>query len=84
MASKRIILLTQFDPTGWREEKERGKKHRGQEGENFRERERESTFSLYFSTIGPSNPCEARDKVDPHCKGYAWVHELWSFDNSGR
>ena len=50
MASKRIILLTQFDPTVSREEKERGKKHRGQEGENFRERERERVYllSIFF------------------------------------
>ena len=48
MASKRIILLTQFDPTGSREEKERGKKHKGQEGENFRERERLYLLSIFF------------------------------------
>ena len=48
------------------------------------ERERESTFSLDFPTIGPSNSGEARGKVDPHCKGYAWVPVLGSFDNSER
>ena len=51
---------------------------RGKEGESFRDRE--STFSLDFPTIGPSNPSEIRDKVDPHCKSYAWVLVFWSFD----
>ena len=54
----------------------------GKQGENFRERE--FTLSLDFSTIGLSNPGEAKGKVDPHCKGYAWVPGLWSFDNSER
>ena len=44
--------------------------------ERVLERERESTFSLDFSTIGSSNPGKARGKVDPHCKGYAWVPVL--------
>ena len=47
-------------------------------------RERESTFSLGFPTIGPSNPGETRGKVDPHCKSYTWVPVLWSFGNSER
>ena len=54
------------------------KKERGKEGESFRERE--STLSLGFSVIGLSTPYEARGKVDPHSKGYAWVPGLWSFD----
>ena len=49
-------------------------KERGKEGEIFRERG--SIFSLDFLAIGPSNPGEARGKVDPHCKGYAWVPGL--------
>ena len=47
-------------------------------------RERNSHFSLLFLAIGPSNLGETRDKVDPHCKSYAWVSVLWSFGNSGR
>ena len=43
-------------------------------------RERSSTFSLEFQAIGPSIFDEARSKVSPHGKGYAWVHVLWSFD----
>ena len=55
------------------------------EGEKRRAfRERSSHFSLDFLAIGPSNPGETRDKVDPHCKSYAWVPVLWSFDNFGR
>ena len=45
--------------------------------------ERVSTFSLNISVIGPSNPDEPRGKVAPHCKSYAWVPVLLSFDNSG-
>ena len=30
--------------------------------------------------IDLSNPGEKRDKVDPHCKSYAWVPVLWSFN----
>ena len=41
---------------------------------------RSSHFSLDFSAISPSNPDGIRGKVDPHCKGYAWVPILWSFD----
>ena len=62
---------------------EKGKeREKGGERENKEEgvRERGSTFSLDFSTISSSNPGEARGKVDPHCKGYAWVPGLWSFD----
>ena len=43
-------------------------------------RERSFTLSLDFPAIGPSNPGETRGKVDPHCKSYAWVSVLWSFD----
>ena len=42
--------------------------------------ERESTFSLDFSVIGPSDLDETRSKVDSHCKSYVWVPEVWSFD----
>ena len=51
--------------------------------ENERFQKRLFTFSLDFSAIGPSNPCKARGKVDPHCEGYAWVPGLWSFDKLG-
>ena len=42
--------------------------------------ERESTFSLDFPTIDPSNFGETKGKVDPHYKSYAWVPILWSFE----
>ena len=59
------------------EEKKNGMKYKkAEEGV----RERSSTFSLGFPAISPSNPGEARGKVDPHCKGYAWVPRLWNFD----
>ena len=43
-------------------------------------RERSSTLSLEFPTIGPSVFGETRSKVAPHGKGYAWVPVLGSFD----
>ena len=51
----------------WEKEKEREKKI------DFRERD--STLSLNFPTIGPS-----RSKVGLHCKSYVWVSVLGSFD----
>ena len=56
--------------------------HKERERERKEEefRERESTFSLYFLAIGPTNPGETRGKVDPHCKSYVWVPKVWSFD----
>ena len=41
---------------------------------------RSSHFSLSFPVNGPSSPGETRDKVGPHCKSYAWVPVLRSFD----
>ena len=85
MASEKTILLTQLDPTGLdggkgRENKER--KERGKRKENSRVRS--SHFSLDFPAIGLAASGETRGKVDPHCKSYAWVPVLWSFNNSGR
>ena len=75
------VLLTNLNPTGL----EGKKRERGRKREKGREfRERDSTFSLYFSAISSSNPGETRGKVDPHCKSYAWVSVLWTFGNSGR
>ena len=42
-------------------------------------RERSSTFSLDFPVIGSANSGEARSKVAPHGKGYAWVPVLGEF-----
>ena len=43
-------------------------------------RERVSNFFLDFLVIGPAISGETRSKVDPHCKSYAWIPVLWSFD----
>ena len=51
---------------------------RDREREGFRERG--STLSLSFPTIGPASSDEARSKVAPHGKDYTWVPVLWSFD----
>ena len=81
MAMRGQVLLTQVLPIGFgRREREREEKREEEEAA----RERESTFSLDFPVIRPSNPSETKDKVGPHCKSYAWVPVLWSSDNSGR
>ena len=46
-----------------------GKKKRGRKRESFRERD--STFSLNFPTIGPTVSSGARGRVQPHGKGFA-------------
>ena len=50
------------------------------ERERRNSRVRSSHFSLEFPVIGPSNPGEARGKVDLHCKSYEWAPILWSFN----
>ena len=74
-------LTTSFSQPVWGEEK-RGRVRDSEKEEDFRERG--STLSLNFSAIGPLNSDETRGKVDPHCKSYAWVPILWSFENSER
>ena len=39
-----------------------------------------STFFLDFSAIEQAASDETRGKVDPHCKSYAWVPVLGSFE----
>ena len=68
---------------GWGKEKEI-EREKKEERERRDSRERSSTLSLKISAIGPSVSGEARSKVAPHGKGYAWVPVLWSFENSGR
>ena len=46
----------------------------------FLERERESTFSLGFRSIGPSVFDRARRKVVLRGEGNAWAPVSWSFD----
>ena len=81
MASERTILLTQLDPTDWIGEK-RGKieREKKKEKEKRNSRERGSTFSLDFLVIDPLNFDETRGKVDPQCRSYVWVPEVWSFE----
>ena len=74
MVSERTSHLTPSSPNQFGRERERKRKKERE----FRERV--STFSLDFPAIGPSNSDETRDKVNPHCKSYAWVLVLWSFD----
>ena len=51
---------------------------------SFRERERESYFSLDFPSFGSSVRFGPRSKVVLRGKGYAWAPILWTFDNSKR
>ena len=68
-----------FQPgLGWKKEKEREQTERDREREGFRERG--STFSLKFPTIGPLVSGKARSKVAPNGKDYTWVPVLGSFD----
>ena len=53
----------------WDGRKEKSKKERGRKRESFRERD--STFSLNFSTIGPAVSGGASGRVQPHGKGFA-------------
>ena len=71
------VLLTNLDPTGLGGKK-RERERKKEKGRAFRKRS--SHFSLYFPTISPSNPGETKGKVDPHCKSYAWLLVLRSFD----
>ena len=68
-----------FQPgLGGKEEREREQTERDREREGFRERG--STFSLSFPTIGPASSGEARSKVALHGKDYTWVPGLESLD----
>ena len=61
----------------WEGELEREKERERKEG-IFRERG--SNFSLDFPVIGQSVSDEARSKVAPHGKGYAWAPVSGSFE----
>ena len=59
---------------GWErrgEGERKTKRERERKERDFRERS--STFSLEFPTIGQLVSGEARIKVAPHGKGYTWV-----------
>ena len=51
--------------------KKRKKKKERKERERKSCRERDSTFSLSFPTIGPTVSIGVREKVHPHDKGFA-------------
>ena len=66
---------------GW--ERRRGGERKTKQERERKERdfrERISIFSLEFSAIEQSVSGEARSKVAPHGKGYAWVPVLGTFD----
>ena len=77
MARERTIPLDPSLTNQFGRERERKRRLREKARREFRDRG--STFSLDFQAIDLSNPGKARGKVNPHCKSYAWVPELWSF-----
>ena len=79
VAMRGQVLLTKSSNLVWEGRKKEGKsKRRDREREGFGERG--STFSLKFSTIGPSVFGKARRKFAPHGKDYTWVPVSGSFD----
>ena len=68
-----------LDQMDWERKREEEESKRKREGKCGIFRERSSTFSLEFPAIGPANSDEARSKVAPHGKDYAWVPVLRSF-----
>ena len=80
MALRGQVSCPNLDQIDW--ERKRGGKRANhkREGTCGSFRERSSTFSLEFPVIGLANYDEARSKVAPHSKGYAWVPVLRGFD----
>ena len=75
-----LTLTPIFSQPVWEGKREKVRERERKKEKERAFRERISHFSLYFPTIGLLNPGEIRGKVDPHCKSYAWVPVLWSFD----
>ena len=68
-----------FQPgLGGKEEREREQME--ERGKVWDFREKSSTFSLEFLAIESASSEEARSKVAPHGKDYAWVPVLGSFE----
>ena len=70
--------LDQMDWERKREEERKSKRKR--EGKCGIFRERSSTFSLSFPTIGPVSGSGARGRVDPHSESFTSRPVLGSFD----
>ena len=80
MAREDFSLDLNLDQTGLGGKGRERKSKRERERKKGIFRERGSTFSLEFHTIGLSVSSETRSKVAPHGKGYAWVLVLGSFN----
>ena len=72
-----VPILTKWIGRG-REMRKKSKRKR--EGKCGIFRERSSTFSLSFPTIGPVSGSGARGRVDPHSESFASRPVLGSFD----
>ena len=82
MALRGLFSCLHLNQIGWekrRIEVEREGPKRERERKLWDFRERSSTFSLEFPAIGPSVSGDARSKVGPHGKDYAWVPVSRSF-----
>ena len=81
VAMRGQVLLTKSPKSVWeRKKREREREQTERDGGREGFRERGSTFSLKFPTIGPSASSEARSKVALHGKDYTWVPVLGSLD----
>ena len=81
MALRGLFSCPNLDQMDWERKREGERKSkRRREGKCGIFRERSSTFSLKFPVIGPASSDEARSKVAPHGKDYAWVPFSGSFD----
>ena len=80
MALRGLFSCPNLDQMDW-ERKRGGKKSKPKErGKVWDFRERSSTFSLEFSTIGPVAGSGARGRVDPHSESFASRPDSGSFD----
>ena len=72
MALRRLFSCPNLDQSGLGGKGRERETNREREIEKERVfRERDSTFSLSFSTIGPVCGSEARGRVDPHSESFA-------------
>ena len=79
MALRGLFSCPNLDQMDWERKREGKERANGRERENVGFLEREALPSLKFPAIGPAASDEARSKVAPRGKDYAWVPVLGSF-----
>ena len=84
MALRGLFSCPNLDQMDWERKKRGGggggRENRKREGKCGIFRERSSTFSLEFPTIGPVAGSGARGRVDSHSESFASRPDLGSFD----